>query len=76
MIHGELFSPPHDVYKLVRELDVKSDECCVCYEEMPKRTHVFPGCGHTNVCAICAGVLNACPICRQASKPIRLFFMP
>jgi len=84
MIHGELFSPPHDVYKLVRELDIQPEvpkqpeqveECCVCYEELDKRTHVFPGCGHTTICGECANILDSCPICRQPSKPIRLFFV-
>ena len=44
--------------------------CVVCIESRADTVFL---CGHMCVCELCAAGLQACPICRRRSRPIRVF---
>lgn len=44
--------------------------CVVCIESRADTVYM---CGHMCVCELCAAGLQACPICRRRSRPIRVF---
>ena len=44
--------------------------CVVCIETRADTVFL---CGHMCVCELCAAGLQACPICRRRSRPIRVF---
>jgi len=62
---------------------MESVHCVVCFDPVTiEFSNTMTGCGHSGICDVCAASMNSpyiqhrpqCPLCRKASKMIKLYF--